>query len=274
MPGTDQAASDLTDDLTLLEDAAREAGRIAMRHFKADPEVWDKGDGAGPVTEADLAVNAMLDSELRAARPGYGWLSEETPDAPDRLGHDRVFIVDPIDGTRSFIEGSRHWGVSLAIVEHGQVRAAAVMMPVKEDLYSARRDGGARKNGAPMTVSPTEGLDQARVLSTKYNFRPEFWQGGPPPVSRHFRSSLAYRLALVGEGTFDGMLTLRPPWEWDIAAGALLVTEAGGRVSLPGGQDPSFNRPDARLPGLLCGNRTVLGKLLEHGPQLLPPPAS
>ena len=115
-----------TDDLTLLTDAAREAGKIAAKFFHSSAEKWDKPGGQGPVTEADLAVDAMLREELTSARCNYAWLSEETEDNPDRLGAERVFIVDPIDGTRSFIEGSTTWAHSLAIARNGRVEAAVV----------------------------------------------------------------------------------------------------------------------------------------------------
>ena len=262
---------DLSADTELLRDAASDAAGIAMSHFQANPEIWDKGGDAGPVTEADLAVNAMLETRLRQARPDYGWLSEETEDSSQRLAQKTTFIVDPIDGTRAFIEGSQHWGISIAIVQDGVPVAAAVAMPAKDDLYLATLGTGAEKNGAPLRVSDRADLTGARILSNKWNFRPEFWAEGAPDVARHFRSSLAYRLALVAEGTFEGMLTLRPTWEWDIAAGALLVTEAGGQVARPDGVAPSFNGPAAQLPGLLAAPAAVLSGLMAHGPRLPEP---
>ncbi|MEM1303018.1 MAG: inositol monophosphatase family protein, partial [Pseudomonadota bacterium] len=182
MPGLERAI-DLQADAKLLADAAQDAGAIALAHFQSDPQVWDKGGGAGPVTEADLAVNAMLESRLRAARPGYGWLSEETQDSDRRLSQDTTFIVDPIDGTRAFIEGSHHWGISLAVVQNGQPIAAVVAMPAKGDVYVAALGDGALKNGQPIQVSDHDGLGGARVLSTKWNFRPEFWRDGTPDVA-------------------------------------------------------------------------------------------
>ena len=113
-------------DLILLNEAARAAGDIAKHYFKKNPKVWDKGGTAGPVTEADLEVDRMLSSDLRLARPGYGWLSEETEDTTDRLSKESVFIVDPIDGTRSFIAGTPHWAHSLAVAKSGFIQAAAV----------------------------------------------------------------------------------------------------------------------------------------------------
>lgn len=267
MPGLD-GAIDLSSDVRLLADAARDASVIAMSHFQANPEIWDKGGDAGPVTEADLAVNAMLDARLRGARPTYGWLSEETEDSDRRLSQETTFIIDPIDGTRAFIEGSQHWGISIALVQNGRPVAAVVSMPAKGDMYVAALGEGAQKNGEPMAVSEHPALSGSRILSNKWNFRPEFWSDGAPDVDRHFRSSLAYRLALVAEGTFEGMLTLRPTWEWDIAAGALLVSEAGGQLALPDGALPRFNGPGAQLPGLLAAPSPVLDGLMAHGPRV------
>ena len=125
------------DDLDLLVRAAEAAAEIALGHFGQSPQVWQKDEGAGPVSEADLEVDAHLRTTLMAARPDYGWLSEETPDTPDRLDRDGCFILDPIDGTRAFIKGDRTWGHSLAIARGGAVVAAVVFMPVRAKLYTA-----------------------------------------------------------------------------------------------------------------------------------------
>jgi myo-inositol-1(or 4)-monophosphatase len=241
-------------DLSLLIRAAREAGEIAKVFFGADPEVWHKPDEAGPVTEADLAVNTMLEQMLLAARPDYGWLSEESADDEIRLDRKNVFVVDPIDGTRAFIEGSRDWSHSLAVVTDGVVTAAAVYLPMRDQMYAAQLGGGATLNDVPICVSITRDLDTSTVLSNKWNFRPEYWaEGKIPTAERHFRSSLAFRLCLVAEGRFDTMLTLRPTWEWDVAAGALIVTEAGGTVRTQDNLPPVFNNPHPQLRGFLAG---------------------
>ena len=118
-------------DLPLLVDAARMAGRVAASFVGPSAARWDKPDDAGPVTEADIAVNDILMSNLRTARPDYGWLSEETEDTTDRLAQDTVFIIDPIDGTRSFVEGSRTWAISIAVARQGQITAAAIFLPLR-----------------------------------------------------------------------------------------------------------------------------------------------
>lgn len=239
-------------DLDLLINAARAAGDIARKYFKASPEVWEKSGGQGPVTEADLHVNRQLEADLQAARPDYGWLSEETEDGSARLKTDRQFIIDPIDGTRAFIEGSKDWAHSIAITENGLPVAGVIYLPMPDLLYAAEIGQGATCNGARLTASEDKPIDAATVLSAKPNMDPKYWAALVPPFKRTFRSSLAYRLALVGEGRFDGMLTLRPTWEWDVAAGALIVTEAGGIVSDQKGQAAVFNNPHPQINGMVA----------------------
>ncbi len=251
-------------DLDLLLDAAIAAGDIAERHFHATPEVWNKGDGQGPVTEADLEIDAMLRSELLSARPDYGWLSEETEDDQSRLSAERVFIVDPIDGTRSFVNGKKTFAHSLAIAENGVVTTAVVHMPLREFTYQARVGAGAYLNGQPLQHSGREGVSQARVLAATPQLAPDLWPGGVPPVEKHFRSSLAYRLCLIAEGRFDGMVTLRDAWEWDIAAGVLICDEAGATVSDRDGAGLVFNGPESKCPGVLAASPGVHAGFLAH----------
>ncbi|MEM8979517.1 MAG: 3'(2'),5'-bisphosphate nucleotidase CysQ [Pseudomonadota bacterium] len=248
-------------DLDLLTEAALEAGKIARGFFQENPKTWEKDAGAGPVTEADLAVNEMLEQTLRDARPDYGWLSEESADGAERLDQTRIFTIDPIDGTRAFIEGSRSWSHSLAIVENGQPVAAVVYLPMMDKLYTAQRGKGARLNGDAMQVHPNMQVKGAKVLANKSNFRAELWQQGVPPVEQAFRSSLAYRMCLVAEGRFEAMLTLRPTWEWDIAAGLLMISEAGGKSLTRQGQKPVLNNPYPTIDGLLAGNEGLVTQL-------------
>lgn len=244
MPGRD-------DDLALLIEAARLAGRIALRYWKRNPKTWEKGD-EGPVTEADIAVNDALVPLLRSARPGYGWLSEETPDTAARLECEHVFILDPIDGTRAFIAGEDSFSHAIAIARHGQVTAGVVFLPALDRLFAATETGPATLNGAPIHASTLPGIAGANILTPAANLKPEFWPGGVPEVTRSFRASVAYRLALVAQGRFDGMLSFRPGWEWDIAAGSLIASRAGATVSDRHGVPLRFNMPNPRADGLLA----------------------
>ena len=242
-------------DLDLLIETAKASGDIARGFVDADPQVWDKGGGAGPVTEADLAVNELMSQRLQGARPDYGWLSEETEDDTSRVNTKRQFVVDPIDGTRAFIEGSRDWAHALAVLEDGQVTAAVVFLPMRDLMYTAAKGAGAFLNGEPIQVTDKADLEGATVLSNKASFADKFWADGKPPagVERKFRSSLAYRLSLAAQGRYDAMMTLRPSWEWDITAGALIVAEAGGDVTDQTGAPLRFNNPHPQVNGVVAG---------------------
>lgn len=264
MPGPDLPAGD---DLTLLLQAAQGAGRIAAQHFGRPVQSWDKGDGQGPVTEADLAVNDHLQTVLRAARPAYGWLSEESDPltAPQgRMQAQATFVIDPIDGTRAFIDGQNSFAHALAVVVAGQPVAAVVHLPMLALTYAARAGQGAWLNGQPIHASTRTVLAGARVLANRANMDPQHWRAGPPPVDRHFRPSLAWRLALVGEGAFDAMLTLRPAWDWDIAAAALIAAEAGVTLTDRHGAALRFNRADARNAGVLAAPPALHAALMDQ----------
>ncbi|MEO0633379.1 MAG: 3'(2'),5'-bisphosphate nucleotidase CysQ [Pseudomonadota bacterium] len=247
-------------DLPLLIDAARCASRIATSFTGPTATRWDKADGAGPVTEADLAVDTYLRETLLLARPDYGWLSEETEDGAARLDRDMVFIVDPIDGTRNFVEGGQTWAISMAIARKGQVTAGVIALPLRNKLFAAGIGCGATLNGAPINVREME--IPPRVLCARPIMDDHHWPGGRPHFSRHYRPSLAYRLALVGQGRFEGMVTLRRSWEWDIAAGALIISEAGGVVSDRHGAPLRFNSPDGHLPGVVAAEPALHARLI------------
>lgn len=251
-------------DLDLLIKAAQAAGDIATGYFHGQNQVWDKPDGAGPVTEADLAVDKMLRETLLDARPDYGWLSEETEDTSDRLHKDRVFIVDPIDGTRSFVEGASTWAHSLAISERGIVTAAVVFLPVLGKLYAAAKGEGATLNGVVMRPEWLARVGKASVLATRPTMDEKHWPGGIPDIDRHHRPSLAYRLCLVAEGRFDAMLTLRQSWEWDIAAGELILSEAGVTVTDQIGGPLRFNNPHPQTNGVVAAGRGFHADLVDR----------
>jgi myo-inositol-1(or 4)-monophosphatase len=197
------------------------------------------------VTEADIAIDRVLRTDLRAARPDYGWLSEETEDDAERLSAQRSFVVDPIDGTRAFIEGQTSFAHSLAVVDGGDVVAGVVYLPMKDKLYAAAKGHGATLNGAPIRVSAARcgGGQRARHPTER---SAQALEGRRAALRRYYRPSIAYRLALVAEGRFDLMLTFRDTWEWDIAAGAILIEEAGGTVSDASGARIGFNARASR----------------------------
>lgn len=254
----------LAEELALLTEAAREAGRIARHWWRKAPQVWDKGGVLGPVTEADLAVDARLRELLLGARPAYGWLSEESEDTPARLDARRTFILDPIDGTRAFIDGQEGFSHSIALVEGGRVVAGVVFLPVRETLYAATADGAATRNGHPIHPSAAQ-IDGARVLTAKVSLDPGLWRGRmPPPVRREFRPSLAWRLCLAAEGRFDAAMTLRPAWEWDVAAGALIAERAGAVVTDRRGGVVGFNSESGAVDGMIAAGPALHAALIER----------
>ncbi|MFV2002735.1 MAG: inositol monophosphatase [Paracoccaceae bacterium] len=251
-------------NLGLLMRAARAAGDLARKFWRQSPKTWEKDGGEGPVSEADLAVNELLADLLRSARPDYGWLSEESHDNADRLSREHVFIIDPIDGTRSFLAGDKTWSHSLAIAQNGEIVTAVVLLPLHDKLYSARHGRGAHLNDVAIHASRRRELNDATLLAPRHSLDPEHWQGAAPPVTCHFRPSLAYRLAAVAQGRFDAMLSLRDTWEWDIAAGTLLAREAGATVTDRHGAAPAFNNAQPKIAGLLVAGPDLHASLIAR----------
>ncbi len=255
-------------DAALLAEAASEAGALALRLRREGITVKEKPDAGGPVTNADLAVDALLHERLTAARPDYGWLSEETPDLgarrAARLAARRVFIIDPIDGTRAFIDGRPEFALSLAVAEDGRVIAGVIALPALGAVYVAALGAGAMLNGAAIAASPASQLAGARMLVNKRQMAAALWPGGVPPVRPSFRPSLAYRLALVADGQFDAMVCLRDAWEWDVAAGALIAAEAGAAVSARGGAPLVFNNGGATVDGIIAAPATLHAALVTR----------
>lgn len=239
------------DDLELIRDAALAAASLAAVERAKGLKVTYK-PGGSPVTSADLAVDRMLKDRLLSARPDYGWLSEETPDTPDRLSTRRQFVVDPIDGTRAFVKDQPQWCVPIAVVEDGQPVAAVVHVPSAGETFAATRGGGATCNGQPIRASGAARLTGARVLADHRLFAPHRWPEPWPPLDLETRSAMAYRMCLVAAGAFDATLALKPQWDWDVCAGALMASESGAIVSDCRGRPWRFNQPEPRQPSLVC----------------------
>lgn len=250
-------------DLALLVEAAREAGRIALTYWQQDPQAWEKDNEAGPVTEADLAVNDALHQMLTSARPGYGWLSEESEADPSRLDASHTFIIDPIDGTRAFIAGQEGFSHSLAVAKGDRIIAAVVHLPVRKLTYTAFADGPALRNGEPLRPSDA-GIEGATVLTYRAATEPQHWRGGAVPAfRREFSPSLAWRLCLVAEGRFDAALSPRPVWEWDIAAGSLIAERAGAVITDRMGEQMHFNSARAMTDGMIVAGPRLHGELRD-----------
>ncbi|WP_138936178.1 3'(2'),5'-bisphosphate nucleotidase CysQ [Roseovarius arcticus] len=249
-------------DLPLLIEAARAAGEVATGYVGGNLKRWDKPDDAGPVTEADLAVNDVLEAKLRSARPAYGWLSEESAHDPLRAAAPRTFIIDPIDGTRSFIEGNRAWAHALAVCDDGVVTAAVIYLPMLNLMYAAAAGMGATLNGVTIHASGQDRADGATLLAARTMLEAHHWHGNVPAFKREHRPSLAYRLSLVAEGRFDAMLTLRKTWEWDAAAGDLILREAGAISTDRRGNALRFNNAVPQVDGMLAAGPLLHGQMI------------
>jgi myo-inositol-1(or 4)-monophosphatase len=239
------------DDLELLTDAAGEAGALALRFFRRDPKAWQKG-ASSIVSEADIEVDRLLKSMLHGARPDYGWLSEETADNPDSMSASRVFVVDPIDGTRAFLAGDREWTVSLAVVEAERPISAVLFAPALGEMFRATASGGAERDGEVIKVSEAASLAGARVAGPPRAARRIAAAAGVSAGEARIVPSLAYRLSLVAAGEVDVGLARPNAHEWDLAAADLLVHEAGGRLTDPGGAKLRYNQPNLRQPWVIA----------------------
>ncbi len=254
---------DFADDLPLLERVTRAAGDMAMARFGAPQAVWDKSPG-NPVSDADLAVDAYLKAELLGARPGYGWQSEETADDARRLGCARVWVVDPIDGTRDFVRGRTGWCVSVALVEDHAVVLAALAAPARGQVFLAARGSGATCNSAALCVSGLATLDGVRLPIDPPNLKAKFWPSPWPGMAVEKPNSLALRLAKVASAEADAWLEGRSISEWDIAAAALICTEAGGTVTDRFGATLRFNQPDPVLHGIAAATPALHGEVRDR----------
>jgi myo-inositol-1(or 4)-monophosphatase len=234
-------------DLELIRTAAREAGELARALAADGVKVRTKSDGT-PVSEADEAVDRFLFERLTGARPDYGWLSEETADDPARLRCERVFIVDPIDGTRAFIRGRPWWVVSIAVVERGRSIAGVLYAPDLDEMFEAERGSGVRLNGEAVQPASRTTLEGAEVLGDPHRLVPPLW----PPMQIAQRNSVAYRVALVACGRFDAVIAYGQKRDWDLAAAALIAEEAGLVVGDLEGGALAFNTPSASANSLIC----------------------
>ncbi|WP_245412234.1 3'(2'),5'-bisphosphate nucleotidase CysQ [Notoacmeibacter ruber] len=245
----------MKDDLRLIREAAATAGRIALKHFGRDPDVWHK-ENDSPVSEADFAVDEFLKTELLAARPDYGWLSEETEADPARFSRRRCFVVDPIDGTRAFLAGKKTWCVSIAIVEEGVPLVGVLDCPAIGEIFEATRGDGAYCNGSALK---------------RQERQPPFSIAGPASMLREMPGSLlqtnraqkhipslAYRIAMVADGRLDATFIKTNSHDWDIAAALLMLKETGGQVLTPDGSEATIGRSaSSHGPLLACQNHLI-----------------
>jgi myo-inositol-1(or 4)-monophosphatase len=253
---------DHSQDLVLLREAIHDGAALAKSYAGRAIARSRKSDGSA-VTEADMAVDALLQFRLREARPDYGWLSEESAEHGTRITRDRVWVVDPIDGTRDFLNGGRDWTVAGCLVESGVPLLSCVINPLRDEVFEAKKGSGAWLNGRQIFVTGEAKLAGARVAT---GARPKkgSWHAPWPGAVPVFTKSSIYRMALVAAGRADASFALNPKWEWDIAAGALLVSEAGGTVTSITGAPLKFNSGEAKVESLLAAAPDLHRVLAGH----------
>jgi myo-inositol-1(or 4)-monophosphatase len=222
-----------------------EAGQLAMKSWRGAFEQWEKAPG-DPVSEVDLAVDAFLRAQLCALDPEAGWLSEESVDDPERLLRSRIWVVDPIDGTRDFVRGRRGWAVSVALVEAGRPIIGVLDAPARGEHWQAELGRGARRNGSLLTASLCTSLAGARVPA---DVLPKL---DSDLVIVEKPNSIALRIAMIAADEADLVATLRWGHEWDIAAAALISTEAGARVTDAHGAPLRYNSTKGEAFGVLA----------------------
>jgi myo-inositol-1(or 4)-monophosphatase len=240
-----------------LADAAGIAGRIAIETKARGMRRWTK-HGDSPVSEADMAADAYLRERLMRAYPDGGWLSEETADTPDRLDRHRVFVVDPIDGTRAFLAGFPDWCVSVALVEDGRPIAAALVAPVLAAVYRAAAGTGAIRDGVRLSARPDASRPTPLVAGPRRMIDAAARVVGAN-TSAPRTHSLALRIAGVADGTFDLGLAGPHAHDWDLAAADLLLHEAGGRLAGLDLAAPRYNRASLTHGPLIAAGSGLAG---------------
>jgi myo-inositol-1(or 4)-monophosphatase len=239
-------------ELSAAEKAAHEAGNAIMALFKGKYDVHEKSKN-NPVTTADIESNRIIRETIAQAFPQDGWLSEEDQDNSDRLARSRIWVVDPIDGTKEFIEGVPQFAISIAFVVDGRPKVAVVYNPAKKRFYKAAAGQGAFLNSEAIRVSSRSEINGASLLVSRSEPQKKF-QVFVDHCDIKPIGSIAYRLAKVAGGDGDCTITFRNIHEWDICAGVLMVEAAGGKVVDGEGKTMNFNRESPKHRGVVAAN--------------------
>ncbi len=242
--------------------AARAAGEIIRSFYEETYTVAEKGHDS-PVTPADLQANHKIHEILQGAFPDYGWLSEETVDSPERLSCRRVWVVDPMDGTKEFVQKIPEFSVSIALVEDGSPVIGVAYNPIRNQLFFAGRGQGVWQDDKKVCVSTTSSLAGATVLASRSEHKRGEWERFKSLFRVIPTGSAAYKFALVAAGNADATFTLVPKNEWDLCAGALLVEEAGGKVTDLDGRPIIYNRKETLLRGVIASNGLLHQQILD-----------
>jgi myo-inositol-1(or 4)-monophosphatase len=258
---------DFARELALAKKAARAAGEILRGYWKREGlKIGSKGHD-NPVTQADLEADAALKTLLHQPFPAYGWLSEETADNDARLKCTRVWIVDPLDGTKEFITGVPEFAVAIALIERGEPVIGVTYNPIKREMFWGGRGVGCHLNTRQVRVTRTRTLARATVLASRSEIGRGEWECFRGKMVVAPTGSVAYKLAMVAAGNADATFTRSPKSEWDIASGAALVEAAGGAITDIKGHPLRFNQRDVKLEGLIADNGILHSALMKVAPK-------
>jgi len=260
-------SADLQRELDLAREAALSAGDILERYFRDRGFEIDQKGKDNPVTTADFDADHEIKRLLRAPFPEYGWLSEETADNSDRLSCHRVWIVDPLDGTKEFIKGIPEFVIAIALAEAGHPILGVTYNPIKREMFWCARGSGCYMDSRQVRVTLTPTLEHATVLASRSETSRGEWKTYEGKLRVNPIGSVAYKLALVAAGRADATFTRTPKSEWDIASGAALVVEAGGRITDIDGSEMLFNKPSVKLKGFVASNALLhqeIERLVPH----------
>ncbi len=255
-------SNELTHDHTNLCASVREAGELSLRYFRSKPKSWEKQPG-DPVSEADIAIDELLRKRLYRDDGSDGWLSEESIDDSKRLTARRVWIVDPIDGTRPFLLGRPEFTICAGLTIDGRPSLAAVFNPATGEFFDAVIGGGARCNGNAIRVSTCSKLEGSRISCNQETFSQYMSDQKLQKIELIKLGSIAYRLAMVASGRHDACVSLHGKNDWDMAAAELLVTEAGGHVTMPDGELIRYNSSTPYHPGVIAAGPKLHESLIS-----------
>lgn len=240
-------------ELAFAIDTVKKAGDIILSYFQSSYKVEQKGRD-NPVTSADLEADTFLQQAFNERFPSDGWLSEESAQKPERLRRPRIWVVDPLDGTKEFVKGIPEFAISVALLKDGRPLLAVVYNPPQDELFVTERGAGAYFNGARVLVSKTGNFKEARVLASRTELSDRVFTLPDNYGSLSKTGSIAYKLSLVASGAGDITISFRPKNIWDVCAGTLLVEEAGGKVTDFHGKALDFSPPYGLLDGIIAAN--------------------
>ena len=248
-------------ELKITIKAAKEAGDVILKYYKSKYEIKDKSYH-NPVTTADKEADETIKKILMTNFPDYGWLSEETVDSSERLLKEKVWVVDPLDGTKEFIEGIPNFVVSIGLVKEGNPILGILYNPVTKELFSASKGEGAFLNNERISCSSKEKTEEMVILNSRSETRRGLWN----PYKDKFKvlepiGSVAYKLGLTAAAKADVFASLRPKNEWDICAGNCIINESGGKLIDLNGNQRKYNLEKTLIePGLIAGDVKAVDK--------------